>query len=410
LQARAEQAERQARDCEHQRIQREQDCSQARIDLARVEEQLSRQRERLAQLENDTTRTRQELDELDANESQLVLRRRSSLLTILAASTVLADCCRIKESAEQRLAVLAAERDHARNNRRMLSEKMQTINADRQELLNQMHSCEMREIQIRGRCDGICERLREDYQVDLAELARSAATDQAVTPENAQTQIDELKRKLARLGAVNMEALQELTDLEKRSVELDAQHRDLLTSQGHLLEIIGRINQDSKKLFTDAFASIRTHFQELFRRLFGGGMADIVLEDENDILECGIEINARPPGKELRSISLMSGGERTLTCIALLMAIFRSKPSPFCLLDEVDAALDEANNNRLASVLRDFLSVSQFIVVTHKKRTMAVADALYGVTMQESGVSKQISVRFEDWPDEKTQDHRAAAG
>jgi chromosome segregation protein len=150
----------------------------------------------------------------------------------------------------------------------------------------------------------------------------------------------------------------------------------------------------------ETFAVVRTHFQELFRKLFGGGMADIVLEDENDVLESGIDIIARPPGKELRSISLMSGGEKTLTAVAMLLAVFRSKPSPFCLLDEVDAALDEANIGRFISVLKEFTEHSQFIVVTHSKKTMAAADALYGITMQESGISKQVTIRFEDWVDE----------
>jgi len=152
---------------------------------------------------------------------------------------------------------------------------------------------------------------------------------------------------------------------------------------------------------------VRGHFQELFRKLFGGGMADIVLEDTDDPLDAGIEVTARPPGKELRNLSLLSGGERTLTAIALLLAIFRSRPSPFCLLDEVDAALDEANTARLASALGEFLDRSQFIVITHKKRTMAAADVLYGITMQESGVSKQVAVRFDDYPDEDEQ--KAAA-
>src|SRR5207253_6237029 len=131
--------------------------------------------------------------------------------------------------------------------------------------------------------------------------------------------------------------------------------------------------------------------------------------DENDILETGIEIIARPPGKELRGISLMSGGEKTLTAVALLLAIFRSKPSPFCILDEVDAALDEANIGRLAAVLREFLDRSQFIMVTHSKRTMASADVLYGVTMQECAVGRRVGERFEDWPDEEREPQKTAS-
>ncbi|MFN6052971.1 MAG: chromosome segregation protein SMC, partial [Planctomycetia bacterium] len=141
-----------------------------------------------------------------------------------------------------------------------------------------------------------------------------------------------------------------------------------------LEEIISKINADSKTLFEETFQNVRSHFQDLFRKVFGGGMADILLEDEQDVLECGIEIKARPPGKELRSISLMSGGEKTMTAVALLLAIFRNRPSPFCLLDEVDAALDEANINRFTGVLREFLDVSQFILITHSKRTMSCAD------------------------------------
>jgi chromosome segregation protein len=214
-------------------------------------------------------------------------------------------------------------------------------------------------------------------------------------------EIAELRRKLARLGSVNLDSLQELNELESRARNLHAQFDDLTSAKKSLEEIINTINQDSRRLFTETFAAIRTHFHELFRKLFGGGMADILLEDENDILESGIEIIARPPGKELRSISLMSGGEKTLTAAALLLAIFRSKPSPFCILDEVDAALDEANIGRFTAVLREFLDKSQFILITHSKKTMAAADVLYGITMQESGVSRRVAVRFEDWPEDE---------
>jgi chromosome segregation protein len=216
-------------------------------------------------------------------------------------------------------------------------------------------------------------------------------------PTTVNEEIAELRRKLGRLGSVNLDSLQELAELESRANNLHSQFADLTSAKRALEDIISKINQDSRRLFSESFQAIRTHFHELFRKLFGGGAAEIVLEDETDILESGIEIIARPPGKELRSISLMSGGEKTLTAVALLLAIFRSKPSPFCILDEVDAALDEANIGRFTTVLREFLDQSHFIIITHSKRTMTVADVLYGITMQESGVSKRVAIRFEDW-------------
>ena len=198
------------------------------------------------------------------------------------------------------------------------------------------------------------------------------------------------------MGAVNQEALDELESLESRFGTLSTQYRDLVEAKASLERIIQRINADSRQLFLMTLETVRGHFQELFRRLFGGGEANIVVDEAEDVLEGGIEIVARPPGKEACSISLLSGGEKTLTCVALLLAVFRSKPSPFCVLDEVDAALDEANIGRFIDVLREFLSFTQFVVITHSKKTMSGADTLYGVTMEESGVSKRVSVRFED--------------
>ncbi len=188
--------------------------------------------------------------------------------------------------------------------------------------------------------------------------------------------------------------------LETRFKTLSEQHQDLSAAKSSLEKIIDRINTDSRRLFAETLETVRGHFQQLFRDLFGGGQGDILLEEGVDILESGIEIVARPPGKEPRNISLLSGGEKTLTCVALLLAMFRSRPSPFCVLDEVDAALDEANIDRFTNVLHEFLTWTQFIIVTHSKKTMTCANTIYGVTMQESGVSKQVSVRFEDVSDD----------
>jgi chromosome segregation protein len=170
---------------------------------------------------------------------------------------------------------------------------------------------------------------------------------------------------------------------------------DVTNAKHSIEELISRIDEESRRLLGETIETVRGYFRELFERVFGGGEADVVLEPGVDLLETSVEIVARPPGKEPRSISLLSGGEKTMTCVALLLAIFRSRPSPFCVLDEVDAALDEANVDRFVGVLRDFLSSTQFIIVTHSKKTMAAANTLYGVTMEEPGVSKRVSVRFE---------------
>src|SRR5687768_7837659 len=168
------------------------------------------------------------------------------------------------------------------------------------------------------------------------------------------------------------------------------------------MEIINRINVQTREMFTETFEKIRENFRLMFTEVFGGGKADLVLTDDGDVLESGIEIVARPPGKQLQSITLLSGGEQTMTAVALLFSIYQVKPSPFCVLDELDAPLDESNINRFVRILQRFLSHSQFIIITHNKRTIGMADVLYGVTMEEHGVSKIVSVKFHkaDEPEE----------
>ncbi|MDG1897744.1 MAG: AAA family ATPase [Fuerstiella sp.] len=208
--------------------------------------------------------------------------------------------------------------------------------------------------------------------------------------------VSELRRKLKKIGNVGTESLDNLNELETRFGRLHSQLQDLEAARDTLREMVRQINVESRRMFEESFECIRGHFRELFRRLFGGGEADVILEDPEDVLECAIDVVARPPGKELRSISLLSGGEKTMTAVALLLSIFKSRPSPFCILDEVDAALDDANIGRFVGVLKDFQQETQFIMITHRKPTMAVTDVLYGVTMEESGISKRLVVRFEE--------------
>ena len=209
-----------------------------------------------------------------------------------------------------------------------------------------------------------------------------------------ETLIVDLTRQLDNMGPVNLDAVQEYDELEERHQFLETQNNDLTNARRELLDVIIQINNTTQKLFAETFAQVRTNFREMFSELFGGGRADLSLLDENDPLNCGIEITAKPPGKQLQSISLLSGGERAMTAVALLFAIYMVRPSPFCILDEMDAPLDESNINRFIRVLERFVAQSQFVIITHNKRTIAKADILYGVTMEERGVSKIVGMKL----------------
>jgi chromosome segregation protein len=210
----------------------------------------------------------------------------------------------------------------------------------------------------------------------------------------AEEAITELKNKIDRIGPVNMMAIDQFTELETRYGFLTTQRQDLIDSIAETNQAISRIDETTHARFREAFTAINNNFQQTFTTLFGGGRAGISLLDESDPLESGIDIVASPPGKRLQNVMLLSGGEKAMTAIALMFAIFRYKPSPFCLLDEIDAPLDDANIGRFVEMLRSMMDRTQFIVITHNRKTMEIANRLYGVTMEESGVSKLISIQL----------------
>jgi chromosome segregation protein len=227
-----------------------------------------------------------------------------------------------------------------------------------------------------------------------AEIAPVEAPPSDVRPLTPDDAIAELKRKIDRLGPVNMMAIEQYDELESRHGFLTTQRKDLVESISSTGEAIKRIDATTRERFREAFEAINTHFQQIFSALFNGGRAGLTLLDEQDLLDSGIEVIAQPPGKRLQSVQLLSGGEKALTAIALMFAIFRYKPSPFCVLDEIDAPLDDANTGRFLDILRSMQDETQFILITHNRKTMEIADRLYGVTMAEPGVSRLISVKL----------------
>ena len=247
---------------------------------------------------------------------------------------------------------------------------------------------------IRSECITITHADEGPAKVETLTPAQMAEAGVATDWNQVQAQVQELQAKIDEMGPVNLVAIEEYEETEQRHQFLTTQHDDLVNAKTQLIEIINRINTQTRTMFLETFEKIRDNFRAMFVDVFGGGKADLILSDENDVLESGIEIVARPPGKQLQSISLLSGGEQTMVAVSLLFSIYQVKPSPFCVLDELDAPLDESNVIRFVKILQRFIAHSQFVIITHNKRTIGMADVLYGVTMQEHGVSKIVSVKF----------------
>ncbi|HHT9144851.1 MAG TPA: chromosome segregation protein SMC [Candidatus Wunengus sp. YC61] len=349
------------------------------------------------------------------NESQNCLQKKQKAEEEIKQLEILISEFQAKKVAlEETITSLQAEREERDLKVMELNTSLEEKRADIKQTEQQLQELKLKENEYQIRILNLEERVREEYQLDLSSLdattgeislelmtTTQAETTDAATPpidfwESVSKEIEEYQGKVERLGNVNLEAIKEHDELEIRETFLVNQKEDLEKSKDALQNLIQKINHTSRELFEKIFNDIRQNFQAMFRKLFGGGKADLILEENVDMLEAGIDIVAQPPNKELRSITLLSGGEKVMTTVALLFAVFQSKPSPFCILDEVDAALDESNINRFTHILKEFTTDTQFLVITHNKVTMSVANVLYGITMQEPGVSKRVAVKFED--------------
>ncbi len=285
-----------------------------------------------------------------------------------------------------------------------LRSRLAAVEEELKKLRGQAHAAQERrsELQVmaaRAESDlqHLDETSRKELEKPLEEVAEAAEilADEYMLPQ-WENKYAEVRRKIEALGPVNPQALEEFEEAQERQEFLTAQRQDLLDSIRDTEKAISEIDVESRKRFGEAFNAINTNFREMFKTLFNGGAGEMRLTDEGNLAESGIDIVASPPGKKLQSVLLLSGGEKSLTAMALLMAIFQYTPSPFCILDEVDAPLDEPNIERLTKLLRTMAEQTQFIVITHSQRTMEAAQSLYGVTMQEPGVSKLVSVKFKE--------------
>ncbi len=412
--------QRQLADADHSRLTREEEKATLEAAVAALQEELQVHRSGLGEVRDRVTTLKVSVASLREREEggRRSLERLERLRQELRGRLALLGSRREEADSEQarlrgesdalraELARLFARREEQRTAFEALRERFEEVTgrlAAQEESLRTLRSALSRarelqsELQLRLReLEMEAEHLRqgflERFRIDLQEVDEPGEFD----GEAAAERLQELRRSIDDMGEVNLTAIEEYEELDGRHRFLTAQQEDLRQSLEGLQTAITRINRTTRKRFRETFDQINAKFQEVFPRLFRGGSAELKLTDEEDLLETGIEIIVQPPGKKLQSVNLLSGGEKALTAVALIFSIFLIKPSPFCILDEVDAPLDDANIGRFNEIVREMCGRSQFIIITHNKRTMEIADTLYGVTMEEPGVSKLVSVRMNE--------------
>ncbi|HXE55326.1 MAG TPA: chromosome segregation protein SMC [Tepidisphaeraceae bacterium] len=402
--------------------QTSEELTAARVQLGQVQEKQLASQQQVQRQTAAKAELAQQSERLLKSAQTIAQRRESVEAELKAAQHAEETLVETQKGLASQIESVAAQVTESGEAVRTLSGQVESLRGEHAQIEHELHNLQLRLGEVKVRLETLVSRTMEELQLDLPGKYDSLSADGGPGYQPADLdwdalaeEIKQLRDKIHRLGNVNLDAIGEQDELETRSQFLTTQVTDLTASKKQLEELIDEINRESSVRFEQTFNAVREHFQGMFRKLFGGGKADIYLETELqtkkpelgpdgqplfetkriDVLDAGIEVIARPPGKQPVSISQLSGGEKTMTCVALLMSIFKSKPSPFCILDEVDAALDEANNQRFNLIVQEFLDQSQFIVITHSKRTMQIADVLYGVTMQEQGVSKRVAVKFD---------------
>ncbi len=370
-----------------------------RADLAGLDERARAEKTAAARLEAQITQLTQRREQLAGDLERMGVERARLLTDNIELDHRAQHLIEHTSEATARVDLLTAQETGGREALAALDEALKSLRIDAQTAQEQRSHIELELVRKQSELKYLDETARKELSAAASEIAAAQEPEaEPVNVEESEQRYQEVRARIEALGPVNPQALEEFHEAQQRYEFLNTQRQDLLDSIRDTEKAIQELDTESRRRFAEAFESINTHFKEMFQTLFGGGQGEMRLTDENNLAESGIDIMASPPGKRLQHIALLSGGEKSLTAMALLMAIFRYTPSPFCILDEVDAPLDEPNIQRLTRLIKEMSHDTQFIVITHAKRTMEAAQALYGVTMQEPGVSKLVSVKFDPIP------------
>ncbi|HEX2225116.1 MAG TPA: AAA family ATPase, partial [Thermoanaerobaculia bacterium] len=388
------QAELEAAKSARESLRTESAGRKGRLDL--LDERLESQDREMSRLRAEIDRGKNQIAIWREDADKLATRRVELTAAIEKAEQDLQTALEKRAQAEEGTLEEQDRLDRHRDEIRALEERIQDARNRRDAVRGEVEELRIRQASLKQDAEHLALSYQEQFERPLPETLPEGVAEAAGNLTEMEAELARTKAALERLGPVNILAVQEHDEQEERLTFLTTQRADVAQSVESLRKTIKEINEASAQMFNATFVEVNKAFGELFAQLFRGGEAEMRLLDETDPLESGIEILARPPGKRLQNLMLMSGGEKALTAIALLFALFRTKPSPFCILDEVDAPLDDVNTTRFVDMLREMTGDTQFIVITHNKLTMAVASSLYGVTMQEKGVSKLVSVRIDD--------------
>jgi chromosome segregation protein len=374
-----------------------------------VADELTQRRVKVAENVQRQEALQRELEQMAASRGEMQVRAERRLEEVAQAEARVAELDArgsqtrtLRDARAEELGTLAASLESRRATHadavaavREEEARLRELRSQLDELGQGLSELSLKEKEISLELAHLVEQVSERHQTQLAQVLHDYHWRPRLAPE-VELKLKELRSQIERMGEINVTAIEELAEITERHTFLSGQKKDLEASLDQLQDAISKINRTSRERFAQTFEAVNEKFQKVFPRLFGGGRAGLVLTEEGPGMEPGVDIVAQPPGKKLQSMNLLSGGEKALTAVSLIFAIFLIKPTPFCLLDEVDAPLDDANVGRYNEIVREMSQQSQFILITHNKRTMEIGDTLYGVTMEEPGISKLVSVRMRE--------------
>ena len=369
------------------------DITNLKISVSSFDESETSIDEMVERINNDITNNNTSIENKKKLKNEIIQLNKELEEKIISVNAQISELEKEVSSSSEEVESLKKERTAKNEKMVSLEKEIEEQLTKIEDIKNQISKIDVKNSKIELELNQVVNKMWEEYELTPNNTGDIKKVD---NPTEVQRKVNDLRSQIKDLGSVNIDSINEYKELKERYDFMSEQRLDLEEASNKLKKVINEMTNTMKEQFATQFKVINKNFGEVFKELFGGGKAELILADENNILECGIDIAVQPPGKKLQNMMLLSGGEKAFTAIALLFAILKINPAPFCVLDEIEAALDDVNVYRFAEYLKKFVSTTQFLVITHRKGTMEAADTVYGITMEEKGISKLLSMKLEE--------------